>query len=212
MARVDVWEPGKRLVFVDDRDTEADVTFEASDGGTRVTLEHRGLERLAPQDAEHHARFGWRLVFGWYEEYITTLHRSDPTCEEEPHDRHEPASVPYLYYEDGVAALEFLARRVRLPGTHAARRPGRRRCGTARCSSAPRSSCSPRCRTRLPTSSARATAGIYVTVDDVDAHCERARAAGATIESEPEDKPYGARMYGVRDPSGHQWWFAQPIA
>jgi uncharacterized protein YndB with AHSA1/START domain len=69
MARVDVWEPGKRLVFVDGRDTEADVTFEPSDGGTRVTLEHRGLDRLAPEDAEHHARFGWQLVFRWYEEH-----------------------------------------------------------------------------------------------------------------------------------------------
>ena len=36
MARVEVWEPGKRLVFVDGRETEADVTFEANDGGTRV--------------------------------------------------------------------------------------------------------------------------------------------------------------------------------
>ena len=73
MARVEVWEPGKRLVFVDSRNTEADVTFEANDGGTRVTLEHRGLERLAPQAAEHHAQFGWRLVFAWYEQHITTL-------------------------------------------------------------------------------------------------------------------------------------------
>jgi Activator of Hsp90 ATPase homolog 1-like protein len=73
MARIDVWEPGKRLVFVDNRETEADVTFEASDGGTRVTLEHRGLERLAPHEAEQHARFGWRLVFGWYEQYATAL-------------------------------------------------------------------------------------------------------------------------------------------
>jgi hypothetical protein len=73
MARVDVWEPGKRLVLVDGRETEADVTFEANDGGTRVTLEHRGLERLAPRAAEHHARFGWRLVFAWYEQHITTV-------------------------------------------------------------------------------------------------------------------------------------------
>jgi uncharacterized protein YndB with AHSA1/START domain len=73
MARVEVWEPGKRLVFVDGHDTEADVTFEANDGGTRVTLEHRGLERLAPHLAEQHAQFGWRLVFAWYEQHLTTL-------------------------------------------------------------------------------------------------------------------------------------------
>jgi Activator of Hsp90 ATPase homolog 1-like protein len=69
IARVEVWDPGKRLVFVDTRETEADVTFAPSDGGTRVTLEHRGLEKLAPAAAEQHARFGWRLVFAWYEEY-----------------------------------------------------------------------------------------------------------------------------------------------
>jgi hypothetical protein len=70
MARVEVWEPGKRLVFVDGRETEADVVFEKSGTGTRVTLEHRGLERLAAHEAERHARFGWRLVFAWYEEYM----------------------------------------------------------------------------------------------------------------------------------------------
>ena len=49
---------------------------------------------------------------------------------------------------------------------------------------------------------------VYCFVDDVDAHFRRARAAGATIESEPEDKDWGDRMYTVRDPEGHQWYFA----
>jgi hypothetical protein len=69
MARVTVWDPGRRLVFVDGRDTEVDVRFEADGSSTRVVLEHRGLEGLAPAEAEHHARFGWTLVFRWYEEY-----------------------------------------------------------------------------------------------------------------------------------------------
>jgi uncharacterized glyoxalase superfamily protein PhnB len=50
--------------------------------------------------------------------------------------------------------------------------------------------------------------GLYVYVDDVDAHCRRARSAGATIESEPEDQAYGDRRYTARDPEGHQWYFA----
>ena len=108
MARIEVWEPGKRLVFVDDRETEADVTFEASDGGTRVTLEHRGLERLAPQEAEQHAQFGWRLVFGWYEQYARRCNRTDHLARRTRMTETSPIS-PYLYYEDGVAALEFLA-------------------------------------------------------------------------------------------------------
>jgi len=52
--------------------------------------------------------------------------------------------------------------------------------------------------------------GIYVPVDDVDAHCGRARAAGATIEAEPADMEWGDRMYTARDPEGQQWYFATP--
>lgn len=49
--------------------------------------------------------------------------------------------------------------------------------------------------------------GVYVRVDDVDAHCDRARAAGAEIVSPPTDKDYGARDYSVRDPEGRLWSF-----
>src|SRR5829696_438236 len=52
------------------------------------------------------------------------------------------------------------------------------------------------------------TGGLVVRVDDVDAHYARARAAGAHIDQEPIDQPYGQREYGVRDPEGHRWWFA----
>jgi uncharacterized glyoxalase superfamily protein PhnB len=55
-----------------------------------------------------------------------------------------------------------------------------------------------------------ANAGLFVEVDDVDAHCMRARAAGAAIDSEPVDQPYGQREYGARDLEGHRWWFATP--
>src|SRR5688500_17964535 len=40
---------------------------------------------------------------------------------------------------------------------------------------------------------------LYVAVDDVDAHCARARAAGAEIVREPADTDYGSREYTVRD-------------
>jgi uncharacterized glyoxalase superfamily protein PhnB len=50
--------------------------------------------------------------------------------------------------------------------------------------------------------------GVYVGVDDVDAHYERSKAAGATILSEPEDTPHG-RQYRVEDLEGHRWMFAQ---
>lgn len=58
------------------------------------------------------------------------------------------------------------------------------------------------------------TCSVYVLVDDVDAHCERARQAGAEIIFEPSDKDYGGRDYGCKDPEGHLWFFGSydPLA
>jgi uncharacterized glyoxalase superfamily protein PhnB len=47
--------------------------------------------------------------------------------------------------------------------------------------------------------------------EDVDAHCARARAAGAEIIAEPGDQFYGDRTYRARDPEGHIWTFAQTV-
>ncbi|HEX6459302.1 MAG TPA: VOC family protein [Thermoleophilaceae bacterium] len=47
----------------------------------------------------------------------------------------------------------------------------------------------------------------YVVVDDPDAHCERAKAAGATIIRELEDQHYGSRDYSAQDPEGNVWSF-----
>ncbi len=55
------------------------------------------------------------------------------------------------------------------------------------------------------------TASLAVHVDDVDAHCARARAAGAEVVHEPMDQPYGYREYSVRDLEGHLWSFQQPL-
>ena len=55
------------------------------------------------------------------------------------------------------------------------------------------------------------TSSLYIYVDDVDAHCEHARAAGATIVKEPEDMFYGDRNYTAQDPEGHHWVFGQHI-
>lgn len=52
---------------------------------------------------------------------------------------------------------------------------------------------------------------VYVYVDDVDAHCTRARQAGALIVGEPADQFYGDRTYTAEDPEGHQWTFAQHV-
>jgi uncharacterized glyoxalase superfamily protein PhnB len=46
---------------------------------------------------------------------------------------------------------------------------------------------------------------------DIDAHCERARAAGAEILMEPADQFYGDRTYRCRDPEGHFWTVGAPV-
>lgn len=46
---------------------------------------------------------------------------------------------------------------------------------------------------------------------DVDAHCARARAAGAVIIKEPENQFYGDRSYRCIDPEGHHWSIAQSV-
>lgn len=58
----------------------------------------------------------------------------------------------------------------------------------------------------------RNTQSLHIQIDtDVDAHCERARAAGGQIIAEPQDQFYGHRTYRCRDPEGHVWTVAQPV-
>jgi uncharacterized glyoxalase superfamily protein PhnB len=49
--------------------------------------------------------------------------------------------------------------------------------------------------------------GIYVVVDDVDVHHERAEATGARIVYGPEDTDFETRRYRALDPEGYEWSF-----
>lgn len=60
---------------------------------------------------------------------------------------------------------------------------------------------------RLPEQVGGVTDCIYVVVKDADAHCARARAAGAEILEGPLDRDYGSREYVARDPGGYLWDF-----
>jgi len=47
--------------------------------------------------------------------------------------------------------------------------------------------------------------------EDIDAHCETARAAGADILAEPDTQFYGDRTYRAKDPEGHIWTFGVTV-
>ena len=58
----------------------------------------------------------------------------------------------------------------------------------------------------------RQTGHVHVQLKDgLDALCEQARAAGADIQREPADQPYGDRVFTCLDPEGHSWSFGQVI-
>jgi len=118
-----------------------------------------------------------------------------------------PNIFPCVKYRDAEAAIDWLdrafgfGRKLVVPGgggsvAHAELRLG---AGLIMCgSAAPPDPANPW---------SDAAFGIYVRVDDVDAHCARARAAGAEIVHAPRDTDYGAREYSVRDIEGRLWSF-----
>ena len=53
--------------------------------------------------------------------------------------------------------------------------------------------------------------GVFVQVEDVRAHFDRAKAAGAVILSEVEDAGHGT-IYRAADPEGQRWMFSQPAS
>ncbi|MEM9173960.1 MAG: VOC family protein [Myxococcota bacterium] len=123
-----------------------------------------------------------------------------------------PRVTPYLLYEDVGAALTFLssafgfAERMRIPNPDGS-------VGHAEAELADgviMLGC-PGADYQNPKHCGHSTSQVYVYVDDVDAHFEQARAAGAIILEEPADQFYGDRRYGATDPEGHVWYFAQHV-
>ncbi len=133
----------------------------------------------------------------------------------------DPAVVPMIAYEDGPAALDWLARafgfreRTRLVDdgrlSHGEMDTGG---GLIMLATPSPHYESPR-RHREHCEQARRWSevpyivdGVLVHVDDVDAHYARAVAEGATILSSIEDGGPG-RRYRAEDLEGHRWMFIQ---
>jgi len=64
---------------------------------------------------------------------------------------------------------------------------------------------------RSPKSVGGSPVSLLLYVEDVDKIVDRAVAAGAKLERPVEDKFYGDRMGGIKDPFGHQWYVGTHI-
>ena len=122
-----------------------------------------------------------------------------------------PTICPYLYYEDGVTAMDWLTQafgfreRMRTVNADGSLRHGEMEFGDGviMMGSPPDH--------KNPAHLGQVTVGIYVHVADIDQHYQQAKTAGADIDSAPTDQTYGVRSYGARDSEGHQFWFSQPL-
>ncbi len=123
-----------------------------------------------------------------------------------------PRISPYLFYQDVAGALEFLARafgleeRMRITGNGGVIEHAEMTLSEG----VVMLGC-PGPDYRNPDRLGALTQCLYVYVDDLDAHFERAKAAGATIVDEPAEQFYGDRRYSVKDCEGHFWFFAEHV-
>jgi uncharacterized glyoxalase superfamily protein PhnB len=119
----------------------------------------------------------------------------------------QPNIFPVLRYQDAPAAIAWLGKafgfetRMEMPGpngtiAHAELRLGPGAIGIS--SKTPPDGKNPW---------STVDQGVYIWVEDPDAHHDRAKAAGATIVLPLKDQDYGSREYSVRDPGGHLWGF-----
>jgi PhnB protein len=120
--------------------------------------------------------------------------------------------TPYLLYRDGAAAIEYLTRTLGFEEVMRSESPeGRVGHAELRLGDGHVYLGEPGNDYRDPKQLGGVTVLIHVYVDDVDAHYARAKEAGAQLEGEPEDRPYGDRMYRATDPEGHSWFIAQHV-
>jgi uncharacterized glyoxalase superfamily protein PhnB len=192
LGRITVWEPGARLGYrssVDD--TETTIAFEAIDAGTRVTVE----QVLLPGGRQ--AFYMWPNVIVWLPAWIDRRDSAPRT----PRDLDRISMA--LYYEDPAAAARWLSDVFGLDSWDRVPAEGER---------------APWLELHIGNSALllfklkdrgapRLDHGLWVYVDDLDAHFARSTQQGAKIVSEIHQ--HGYRRYEALDLEGHHWTFAQ---
>jgi uncharacterized glyoxalase superfamily protein PhnB len=116
-----------------------------------------------------------------------------------------------LFYADELAALEFLSAALGLEERARLDNPDGTisvwlGCGESALMISRASSAAGR---HSPQETGKPTAMLNVHVDAIDAHHQRAVAAGARIVTELEDTLWGIRRYEVLDAEGHRWHVMQ---
>lgn len=194
LGRITVWQPGERLTYrstVDD--TEVDIRFAAIPGGTRVSVDHY----LRPGGDPTRLALFWPRVIRWLV----------PWCASRASAPAEPPRLARvtvsLQYKDPAAAAQWL----------------RRVFGFTRWSEIAGEDDHPQWidvtigevllvlfpaeKPDIPPSGH----GIWVYVDDLEAHHAHSKAEGAAIRSDIHE--YGFRSYEVEDLDGRVWTFVQ---
>jgi uncharacterized glyoxalase superfamily protein PhnB len=122
--------------------------------------------------------------------------------------------IPYLYYEDAPAAIDFLCKafgfteRFRVEDAEGGLMHAELGLGDNVLMLA---SVQPEREMAAPAGLPARHGLVLVYVDDVDSHLTHSLTAGVSVHAPLEDKPYGDRSYGATDPEGHQWYFATHV-
>jgi PhnB protein len=113
--------------------------------------------------------------------------------------------TPYFFVDDAVRCIDFMVRG--LGGVEIARHMNGDRIANAQ--------------VRLGASTVMISdstpeypampASYYLYVESADEAMQKAIAAGGTKIMDVDDKPYGDRQGGIRDPFGNLWWISQRL-
>lgn len=124
----------------------------------------------------------------------------------------DPATVyPFMSYRDAPAAIDWLCRafgfekQLVVEGENGTVAHAQLRLGNGMVMLGSASGQRETFGMGLPEEFGAVTGGVYLVVDDIEAHCARAKAAGAEFVRDLAPTDYGSHEYMVRDPEGHLW-------
>lgn len=194
LGRITEWEPGSVLGYRSEvDDTQTRVRFEPSEGGTKVTV----VQSLIPGGEK--AFYFWPNVIHWLTAWVARR-------EGAPRTPRELGRLSIgLYYEDPAAAARWLHTTYGLESWDKIPAEGEKpswielHVGSAAIllfEAKQRSS-----------GDRPVDHGVWVYIDDLDAHFANTSAQGAKIVSEIHQ--HGYRCYETDDLEGHRWTFAQ---